>query len=213
MANLGVPELRLVRPVCRVSTPESRKFALHASDILQAATTYDSLREAVADCTAVIGTSARRRMGGAVASWTLEQAADELSARRRGRLAVVFGNEKNGLANDEIELCEVCIRLATPGPYPSYNLSHAVAVTLHGLVRADRLDPPDRRVAASQRELDGLNAVWLETLGRVGYFRRTTRVRFAPKLRRLLGRIRLSRIDVNTLRGMLAHIDRALGPP
>lgn len=208
LANVGVRDLRLVGPDCLADSSESRKFAHHARPLLHAAEQYDTLEAAVADCTLVVGTSARRRLRGAMPSWTLPRATDELRRSRRGRVAIVFGNELNGLNNAELEACHACIRLETPGPYPSYNLSHAVAIVLYHLATAGSPEPPDRMVGATQSDLRRLADAWLMSLDRSGYFRRTTRTRFAPKLRRMLGRMRLSRVDVNSLRGMLAQLGR-----
>jgi TrmH family RNA methyltransferase len=208
MANVGVETLRLVAPACRVDSAESRKFAHHARPILRTAERFETLQEAVADCTLVVGTCARQRLRGAVPSWTLPETVDELARAPRGRVALVFGNELNGLATEEIEACHACVRLETPGPYPSYNLSHAVAILLYNLATARAPVPADRRAGATQAELRQLANAWLSLLDASGYFRRTTRTRFAPKLARMLGRMRLSRVDVNTLRGMLAQLAR-----
>jgi len=209
MANLGVPELRIVDPVCQINTSESRKFAHHARPILLGAKVYGTLPDAVADRGLVVGVSARRRLRGRMPSWTPALARSEIGASA-GSLALVFGNELNGLSNEELECCHACIRLSTPGDYPSYNLSHAIAITLYELC-ADRSERSSGHLPlASQRDLQRLLDVWLDTLDEIGYFRRTSRQRYAPKLRRMLGRWRMALGDVNALSGMMGQIrDRA----
>ena len=91
--------------------------------------------------------------------------------------------------------------------------ANAVAITLY-LVASRSAQAPAVGPAvaedpqASRREVDGLRRYWLETLERFAYFRRTERERFEPLFRRFVDRLRLSRHDLNVLRGILAQMNR-----
>ena len=215
-ANLGVSDVRIVAPVCDITSMECRKFANHAQDLLASARVYDTLRAAISDCIFTVGTSARRRLRGTVPICAPETLNEYLPDDTQGKIALVFGSESEGLGNDELHQCQVALRLRTPGPYDSYNLSHAVAITLYTLAVTEEEDEEEDAhregflAAATKAELDGLYRDWLNTLDAFGYFRRTTKKRFAPKLMQLLGRLRISQVDARTLRGMIAHFARTL---
>ena len=210
-ANLGVADLRLVNPACPIDSPESRMFANHAQDLLQSCQVHARLDTAVADCDWVLATTARRRRD-SIPHFDLAEVPAKLAERRPGRLAVVFGAESHGLTAQELQVCDAAVSLQTPGPYPSYNLSHAVAITLYTLctATAELSAPSGGAGRASHPQIERLFSAWLETLQVAGYFRRTSAPRFAPKLRRLLGRWNMSPHDVHTLMGMLTHLRSAV---
>ena len=121
------------------------------------------------------------------------------------RLALVFGNEADGLNNDELGQCQACLQLPMPGDFKSFNLSHAVAITLFMLHQ----EPPIKSTTetlATQHELLGLERIWLDALEKHGFFRRAERQRFAPKLQRLINRLHISPKDVQGLYGMFRHL-------
>lgn len=205
MGNAGISDLRLVTPLCAVPSDESRMFAHHAQNILEACRIYPSLPEAVADCDMVVGTTARDRREEAdiVSPYELPHAVRDVR-----QLALVFGNESDGLSREEFLACDTGVHLETPGPYASYNLSHAVAITLFVLGTATSDTAHVAAPAAprlTHRETERLFDFWSSALSDSGYFRRTDPARFAPKLRRLLQRLALTVYDANLLWGMLAH--------
>ncbi len=205
-ANLGA-RLRLVAPSCEVDQSESRKFANHARDALLAAPVCQTVAEAVLDCDFVAGTSAHRRQRGLIAPMGPAALAEKVARSGFARVALVFGNEADGLDNAELRRCQATLQLPTFGDYPSYNLSHAVALTLFAVRSFGHSEARGEPVTrASQGELDELGEAWLETLDAHGYFRRTHRNRFAPKLRAMLGRLELATHDAGLLRGMISHL-------
>ena len=208
-ANLGISDLRLVAPVCAIDSPESRMFAHHAQNLLQSCQVHAELGSAVADCDWVLATTARPRRD-TLERLDLAQVPAALGVRRPRRLAVVFGAESHGLTADEMQICDATVSLQTPSPYPSYNLSHAVAIALYTLCTREQHPAQETEAPASHAQIERLFSFWVETLQDAGYFRRTSAARFAPKLRRLLGRWNISPHDVHTVFGMLAHLRHAL---
>ncbi|MEM6730679.1 MAG: TrmH family RNA methyltransferase [Myxococcota bacterium] len=220
-ANLGVDSLRLVAPECEVDQPDARKFANHAKEALLRAPRFETLADAVRDCDFVAGTSAHRRQRGFIAPLGPGELAR--TVQDFSRAAIVFGNEADGLGNSELRQCQATVHLPTFGDYSSFNLSHAVAVTLFALRTSERVSGAiskrplqemkprnDAEAKATQSELGELCSAWLSTLERSGYFRLTDRDRFAPKLRAMLGRFAPAKHDAGLLRGMLAHFDKRL---
>jgi len=214
VANLGAAGVRLVQPACELDTAETRMFAHHGQPVLKDAQVFASLPEAVADCDFVIGTTARRRRD-TLPIFGPQDIASECLSRDAEAVALVFGSEVNGLTEDELLACTAGVQLATPGFYPSYNLSQAVAITLYLAVtgapsEAEATASPGKPSAGGVRmithaEEGKLVDYWLTTLRDTGYFRRTETARFAPKLQRMIGRLRLGVQDMHLLWGMLAH--------
>jgi tRNA/rRNA methyltransferase len=203
--NLGVTDLRLVTPLCTVNCADGRKFATHSRNLLLDAPVFPDLGAAVADCGLVIGSSARRRGGDHGDSLSLGEVPALVAQRAPRRWALVFGNEADGLNDDEMLRCQAWLHLDTIGANTSYNLSHAVAIALYHLATANLPRKSRARPPADRAQVEHLYHHWLDTLERFRYFRRTARARFAPQLRRLFNRLDLSVHDVQLLWGMLAQ--------
>ena len=159
MKNMGLRRLRLAGPV--FSAPAAaiaanepaagtlseagfgyggneaiiRARAVHACDVWEQAETFDSLASAVKDCSVVIGTTRRRgRLRKQVSMTPAETAA--FLRERPGPAALVFGNERTGLEDDELELCNFASHIPADEAFPSLNLSHAVMVYAYELFKA-----------------------------------------------------------------------------
>ena len=204
-ANLGIAEVRIVSPACTVICDESRMFALHAEQTLLDARIFDDLPSALADCDFAVGATARHRTN-FLPTLPAEAIAQTRVDRAAQHMALVFGSELNGLERDELQVCDMATSLPTPGPYPSYNLSHAVAIIGFLVQTVGVTLPQETPTPANHAQVDGLHRTFLETLKTTGYFRRAEEYRFGPKLRRMLSRWCISDYDVHIVRGMLAHI-------
>lgn len=206
--NLGVTDLRLVAPICEVNCPESRMFSTHSKDLLLTAPVYATIEEATADCGLVIGTSGDFRNSELGSHVRAERVPEVLARRPVSRYALVFGNEADGLTEQELRACQVWIHLDTFGHNISYNLSNAVAITLYVIATASVPEPdPELPPAASRDVVERLESYWFDTLGRFGYFRRTEPSVFRPLFRKFLGRQHLSDHDAQILRGMLSQFN------
>jgi TrmH family RNA methyltransferase len=210
--NLGVTELRMVGPKCAVDCDESRMFSTHSKDLLLAAPVFASIEEATTDCGLVVGTSGDFRCSALGSYVRAERLPPILAARPVERWALVFGNEADGLNDEELRACQVWIHLDTFGHNPSYNLANAVAITLYVIATASAAAPPavpeaEAAVLAPRRAVDSLTAYWLATLERFGYFQRTEQERFAPLFRAFIDRLRLNSHDLQVLRGIIAQFN------
>src|SRR5580693_6898525 len=160
MSNFGFLQLRVVNPY-EVAFREA-KSAVGGAAVLQNAEEYQSVAEAVADCTLVVGTTAVRHRELQHPLRRLEYGGrlirKELAS---GRVALLFGTEKTGLSNDDLSHCHWLMRIPTREQHISMNLGQAVAVCLYDLVRDAKQaraakeksgDKPVKRAAAGEVE-------------------------------------------------------------
>jgi tRNA/rRNA methyltransferase len=203
--NLGIEDLRLVAPQCEINCPETRMFSTHSKELILNAPVFPDLPSALVGCPLAIGTSARNRDDEYGESLSLSQVPAFVARRHATAYALVFGNEADGLTDEELIHCQGWMHLDTFGPNTSYNLSHAVAITLYNLATVGAPTALVEEPAANRDAVMHLFQYWLSTLERFQYFRRTDRERFAPQLQRLFNRLDLSEHDVQVLRGMLAQ--------
>jgi tRNA/rRNA methyltransferase len=203
--NLGMDDLRLVAPQCEINCGESRMFATHSRDLMLDAPVFPDLVSALHGCSHAIGTSARPRRSDVGESLTISDIPAFRARRHGGRIALVFGNEADGLSEAEMLQCQALLHLETYGHNYSYNLSQAVSITLYGL--ATTVKPPviSHETTASRVRVDKLFQYWLATLDRFQYFNKMDRTRFTPHLQRLFSRNDLTDNDVQLLWGMLAQ--------
>lgn len=146
MANFGLSDLRVVEPfppVWREATS-----AVGATDIMQNAAQLNSLDEALKDCTFSLAATALRNRNVAQEVITLPRLNERLTTAATAQVALVFGNEKTGLSNEDIERCDAILNIPTVAKQPSINLAQAVILTCYELSR--RTDfMPLRTVGAS----------------------------------------------------------------
>jgi tRNA (cytidine32/uridine32-2'-O)-methyltransferase len=129
MKNFGFDKLRLVDAPRNYKDAEARKMAVDAFDILKAAEVFSSLSEAVADLNLVVGTSSGQQRSQPLESLPqfLERATEQNLATSN-KIAIVLGDERNGLSIDELAICNVQIRIPTNPLFPSLNVSQAACI-------------------------------------------------------------------------------------
>ncbi len=182
LKTMGLRRLRLVAP-CDHLGGEARAVAHAAEDVLEAAEVFADLRAAVADATIVAGTTSRRRQLRKTALLSPDELARRLAEHARTEtVALLFGTERTGLTNDEVNLCRYVSYLDMAQPQPSLNLAQAVMLFAYELRRASRVDAaraqprvggvnhPHRGTRLpTQRELDTAWAHLGEAMAAVGY--------------------------------------------
>lgn len=208
MKNMGLSDLALVGTSVFPSA-EAVARASGATDILDAAAVHDTLAAAVADCRWVIGTSARQR---SIAWPQLEPrpaAREVLERAGDGRVAVVFGPEKTGLNNEDMDLCAALVVIPTTA-FSSLNLAMAVQVIAYELFVASGPEPRTQEAEsppATAEEMEHLYA-HVERLALESGFLNPDNPRYLMRrLRRLFGRAEPDRNEVNILRGILASLE------
>jgi len=206
MANFGAHRLRLVNPY-RVAFREARS-AVGASGVLKNAQEYQTVAEAVADCTHVIGTTAVRNrvLHHAVHRLNQQAGAAVRQHLKTGPVAVLFGSEKIGLTNEDFSHCHSLLTIPTEKQHISMNLGQAVAVCLYEFARAENSPdtPAAERAAAGMNE--ELTQTLLEALRRSEYIKPGTETSSEEKTRRLVFRFNLDALDAKVFLGMVRQI-------
>lgn len=211
--NMGLTSLVLVRPRAP-EDPEATARAAGAADVLARARVVATVDEAVAGCGAVFGTTARARS----ARWRVldaREAAAELAAAAASRpAAVLFGGERNGLANEDLERCRALVRIPCAAEYGSLNLAQAVQIVayeirmaqLHGAGGSDMPQP------ATADEMRALESHLERVMRRSGFLHEGNAAQLGARVRRLIGRAAPDEGEVRILRGWLAALERGIGP-
>jgi tRNA/rRNA methyltransferase len=205
MSNFGVRHLRVVNPYA-LAFREARS-AVGASAILKQAEEFNSVADAVADCTLVVGTTAAHNRELHHPLRSLAEAAPVIRAELASRpVALLFGSEKRGLSNHDFSHCHWLLHIPTVDTHLSMNLGQAVAVCLYELARDSAgatTSPPDQARAA---DLERLTATLLESLQLSGYLKPRAGAATEEKIRRLVHRLHLSSEDAETVTGMLRKV-------
>jgi len=129
MLNFGITDMRVVGRT-GLWSDETRRRAKNAQEVLDDAKKFDTIEEAVSDCSIVIGTSGKREDGDKTSMRHFllpEELPDRLSGVD-GRAAIVFGPEGKGLLNSQLAMCDLLVTIPTWDGYPILNLSHAVSI-------------------------------------------------------------------------------------
>lgn len=219
MKTMGLTELGLVAPA-RHPAPEATALAAGAGDVLEAARVYPDVRSAVADCGLVVGSTARGRH----LPWRVveprEAAQEVVAASAASRVAILFGAERAGLSNEDLEQCQVLLSIPTEGDYASLNVAMAVQVVAYELLLARREGATavaGTGVAlASALEMERFYAHLEQVLGEIGFNDRTGEGHLMARLRRLFNRTVLDENEVHILRGILTSVQgrrRRAGEP
>ncbi|MCK5588269.1 MAG: RNA methyltransferase, partial [Candidatus Lokiarchaeota archaeon] len=135
MKNFGFDELYLVNPkldLNKLSTAYG--FAMHAKELIKDIKVVTSLKDALADVDAIIGTTA-------IPASTISNPLrfpippEELPVELEGKIAIVFGREASGLTNEELNKCDVVVTIPTSSVYPTLNIAQAAAIILYTVFR------------------------------------------------------------------------------
>ena len=212
MSNLGFQHLRVVNPY-EASFREARS-AVGAAALLARTQQCSSVTEAVADCSLVIGTTAAVHRELHVPLRTLDKGAPLIRKHllSGGRVALLFGSEKRGLATDDLSHCHWLIHIPTREEHVSMNLGQAIAVCLYELARGagvakKGVNRVEQRIKlASAGELERLTALLIDALRTSGYLGAHRVAAKEEKIRRMVRRLDLSADDAEAWVGMLRQM-------
>ena len=218
MKTMGLESLYLVAPE-RFPAAEATVMAAGADDVLRDARIVPDVRGAVADCGLVVGTTSRARH----LPWRVveprEAALEIAAASQSSEVAVLFGAERTGLENDELQQCHRLLTIPTGPAYASLNLAMAVQVVTYELCLAlrDRAAPGGESVPlASAHEMDKFYAHLEQVLDEIDFRDRIGSGQLMARLRRLFNRTVLDQNEANILRGILTSVQgrrRRAGEP
>lgn len=227
MKVMGLSELYLVNPK---SAPDEQSVAMssNAIDILDNATIFDTLSEAISDCQLVVGTSARHER---TLTWDIQDsrscgeliakhASSQHSSSKGAKVAILFGRESSGLTNEELAVCQHLVHIPTNPEYSSLNIASAVQILAYecrlAALNLQRTESKADDTNTANNDNEWVNADDLES-----YFEHLTKVMvdvnfldpenpryLIPRLRRLYSRSGITRSEMNILRGMLSSIQK-----
>lgn len=204
MANMGVRHLRLAAPNLQNSWDEGERMAVHATDVMAAREEFATFEEAVADCIAVVGTTAREGLYRQHSRPPRDAAPDILALAAQGSVAVVFGREDKGLLNEEVAQCTHLVRIPVDAGYTSINLSQAVLITCYELFTATgRYEPPHEKAPpAPQAQKAQLMKNWSEMLCDIGFMKPVQAEHFMQGFHRVFSRGVFTRDDAALMLGV-----------
>ena len=204
MANMGISDLALAEPKICDGWDEAPRMAVHADNILNARREFASLAEAVADCSWVVGTTARGGLYRQHVKTPHELAPELLRLAQSGRVALVFGREDKGLSNDEIGMCTHLIRIPVHPDYVSLNLSQAVLLCCYELYSAlGTYEPPvEKSLPAQAAQKLKLLEKWREMLLEIGFMKDDKADHMMQGIQRIFSRGTFSEDDVAIMMGV-----------
>ncbi|HEY9713257.1 MAG TPA: RNA methyltransferase [Chroococcales cyanobacterium] len=221
MKNFGFRNLVLVAPPKNYKDAEARKMSVGAFDVLKQAQVYASLPPALADANLVIGTSSgqQRARGSEPLDNVLQRVA---AASATNKIAILFGDERDGLSNDELAMCHHITTIGSDKEFPSLNVSHAVAVVAYRLSQllivgqesVNSTDPTSRaresQKLATVTEEEELFA-YIESLFTAVEFTRTyNRELVLGQLKAFYRRARPTKRECDLLKGVILRLNRKL---
>ncbi len=218
MKTMGLTRLCLVGPR-HFPSAEATARASGADDVLYTAQVVDELGQALADCTLVVGSSAR--IARSIPWPVLEARACAprvLEAAASAPVALVFGREHSGLTNQELDRCHHLVQIPSNPAYSSLNLAAAVQVVAYEIYAAARATAgaadahgQGSHEPATAREMEGLIQHLEQVALRTGFLDPTRPKKLMRRLHRLLNRAEPDKTEINILRGLLNAVQRSLG--
>lgn len=213
MKNMGLSRLSLVAPEAPFPHAKARARASGAVNVLENTQIFSTLEEAVADCSLVIGASARMR----TLPWPVvdprECASRVVNIESEAEVAIVLGRENSGLTNDELELCQLLVTIPTNPDFSSLNIAAAAQVLCYEIRLAANLDkaPENEHDSplATSAEQEGMFSHFEQALTELDFLKPDNPGQLMRRLRRLFTRTGLERMEVNILRGMMTAAQKA----
>ena len=175
MANMGMKNLRIVGKKADYDEEKVKTLAIHAFSIWENAVFFDSIEAATKDCYVSAGTT--RRRGKKRKEWLLTP--DEFSTKvndiENGKVAVIFGNERTGLTDEELECCTLGVKIPTDEDFGSLNLSHAVQIICYELYKHLKVPTLTGYTPITLERLSKTVTSLTDDLKKVGFFSVTGR--------------------------------------
>lgn len=210
MANSDIKDLRIVGKKEDYDVENVHVLAIHAAYIFDNAHFYNDINEATADCALSAGTTRRRgkNRGRLILPEEFAEEADKVTGasdgaeNEGGRVAIVFGNERTGLTDDQLDMCTLGVTIPTSDDFGSLNLSHAVQILSYHMFRQNLKNThKDYRgyTPVTLERIDGAVKCVTDNLQKVGFFKMPGREDMEEYWRSLLARANLSEGEVQYL--------------
>lgn len=215
MKTMGLSELFLVSPL-EYPHEEATSRAAGALDVLESAQVVSSLEEAISGCTQVFATTARRR-GYTRPQQTADEAAGWIADRPSDKVAIVFGRERMGLSNEDIDRCQQILYIPGNPEYDVLNLAAAAQIVCYELHQAslklaggETLPDSDNTQAefAPAEDMERFYDHLENTLSDTGFLIKNHPGEAMQRLKQMFARTQPTDKELRMLRGILASVDR-----
>ena len=212
MKTMGLHDLYLVNPQ-EYPHEEATSRAAGALDVLDNAQVVASLEEAIADCTQVFATTARRR-GYTRPQQTAEQAAQWVADHPAEKVAIVFGRERMGLSNEDIDRCQQIVYVPGNPEYDVLNLAAAVQIVSYEMFKHNGQQATNTRDSeqgseyASGEDMERFYEHLENTLSDTGFLVKNHPGEAIQRLKQMFARAQPNDKELRMLRGILSSVDR-----
>jgi TrmH family RNA methyltransferase len=211
MKNMALDDLVLVRPRA-FPHAEAIALAAGADDILAGARVVESVAAAINDCAFIAGTTSRPRSYYWEFTTPRDVAGRIVALPEENRAALLFGSERYGLATEDLNHCNVLVRIPANPDYCSLNLAMSVQLAAYEILMA-REQPHSRTQLetslAPSGDVEHFYAHLNEVLNEIDFDDRTGHL--MERLRRLFNRAQLDRNELNIMRGILSAVQGRRG--
>jgi len=213
LKTMGFSELVLVNPACEIDGV-ARARSSGALDVLLNSRIVPTLADAIDGCGFVVGTSSRRRRLAWPELDPRECAAEVVAASRDKPAAIVFGAERAGLTNAEMDRCNALVYVPCNPGYSSLNLAMAVQIVAYECRWAQGIGSPSQRPESAPASAGDVE-LFYQHLERVmlasGFLKAEQPRALMRRLRRLFNRARLDEKELNIMRGLLTALTTSPG--
>lgn len=195
MANNDISELRIVGNKNDYDIEHIHVLAIHAGAIFDNANFYSSIREATTDCSICAGTT--RRAGKKRGKLLLPEEFAEIAQDKteKAKIAIVFGNERTGLTDEQLEECNLGVTIPSSEDFGSLNLSHAVQILCYHMFRQNMLEKKGERHGYTPLTLERIDKsvqIITDNMQKIGFFKMPGREDMENFWRSILSRASLS---------------------
>lgn len=213
--NFGFSDLRLVAPPKNYKDSEARMMAVGAFDILKGCTVTGNLSDAIADINLSVALSSGRKRSRTLDNLR-EIAPDLAAAAATNKIAFVFGNERNGLLDDELSLCNRRVRIESAPAFAALNVSQAVGVVAYAIStvkESHRWQPKEKQLAPELPTTAEMEELFVQVgalLDKAGFSRKFNRKLVLTELKDAYNRMFPTRRELSLLRGILHRLDQSV---
>ena len=210
MANNDISELRIVGKKEDYDLEHIHVLAIHAGGIFDKANFYNSIKEATEDCTVCAGTTRRRgkKRGKLYLPEEFAGQIDE-TTENGAKVAVVFGNERTGLTDEQLDQCTCGVTIPSSEGFGSLNLSHAVQIISYHLFRKKLEQRPGGYSGVVPVDLERIDRTvksLTDDMQKIGFFKMPGREDMENFWRSLLSRAAVSESEVQYLEKTFSKI-------
>ena len=212
---MGFSDLYLVNPK-DFPSKHAQALACGAEDILKKATVATSLEVALKNINHVIGFTARKRELTQPHKNVRDLSKQLINEASNNKIAIIFGNETNGLSNLELQHCQSLGFIDANSKYSSLNLAHAVQIVCHEIRMASEFPVKNKMLKQITKNYvshdlqNGFYKHLEEILDEIGFLKKIQADRLMMRLRLLFNRTQMEKEEVNILRGILSEIQKKL---